>query len=189
VTRRVALALVGFWLLIASASFVGTYLANTVRAASRPAAHPTATVDLSRGASDARLPGAPHQDSRVLPISGRDRQADKLGGAPLLSGRNEEGIIRAGFDNQPTVRGLASHYGAAYGPGWLALPEGPGVRVRICGPAACIVRTSNDAGPDLAMQRAGRIADLSWADFRRVGGIAPDAPDPGLLHVAVERLP
>lgn len=71
------------------------------------------------------------------------------------------------------VSGIASFVGPSYGPEYLALPEGPGVTVRICGPAACVTRTSTDAGPDLAMQRARRVADLSFADFAEVCGCDP----------------
>jgi hypothetical protein len=59
--------------------------------------------------------------------------------------------------------------------------------VYICGPVACVVRTSTDAGPDLAMQRAGRVADLSFADFRRVCGCDPWAV--GLVRVTVAPIP
>ena len=83
--------------------------------------------------------------------------------------------------------GIASTYGNGYD-GWLALPEGPGIRVRICGPAACIIRVSNDAGPDLAMQRKGRIVDLSGPDFNRICGCRWQTV--GLLRgVTVEYLP
>lgn len=71
------------------------------------------------------------------------------------------------------AHGLASYVAASYGPRYLALPDGPGLTVTICGPAACVTRTSTDAGPDLAMQRKGRIADLSFADFATVCGCTP----------------
>ena len=73
------------------------------------------------------------------------------------------------------LRGTASHVGYGYGRLYLALPEHrwgrPGIRVRICGAGGCIDRTSTDAGPSLAMQRAGRIADLNAWDFETVCGI------------------
>ncbi len=83
-------------------------------------------------------------------------------------------------------RGTASTYGPAFGPGWLAVPQGPGVQVRICGAARCIERTSTDAGPDLAMQRLGRIVDLSVRDFELVTGLSWTR---GLAPVSVEYLP
>ncbi|HSW41308.1 MAG TPA: hypothetical protein VLM76_02235 [Patescibacteria group bacterium] len=83
------------------------------------------------------------------------------------------------------VSGIASTYGPGWD-GWLALPAGPGIRVRICGAGGCAVRTSNDAGPDLAMQRAGRIADLDVPTFEYVCGVPWRI---GLCHVTVETLP
>lgn len=55
--------------------------------------------------------------------------------------------------------------GSGFGRTYLALPEGKGHRVRICA-ERCWTMTSTDAGPDKAMQRAGRVADLNdwvWA--------------------------
>jgi hypothetical protein len=82
-------------------------------------------------------------------------------------------------------RGTASTYGPAFGPGWLAVPQGPGIRVRVCGSGGCIVRTSTDAGPDLAMQRLGRIVDLSVRDFELVCGCSWTV---GLVPVSVEEV-
>lgn len=82
------------------------------------------------------------------------------------------------------VRGIASTYGPGFA-GYLALPEGRGIRVRVCGPAACVVRTSNDAGPALSAQRAGRVVDLSVADFETVSGSGWRR---GLVRVTVEYL-
>ena len=83
-----------------------------------------------------------------------------------------------------SAAGVASFVARAYGARYLALPAGPGVTARICGPAACVVATSNDAGPDLSMQRNGRIVDLSFALFKRVCGCDPWAV--GLVRVTVE---
>ena len=82
-----------------------------------------------------------------------------------------------------TVAGVASTYGPGWD-GWLALPEGPGVRVRICGAGGCLVRTSTDAGPSLAMQRKGRIVDLDVPTFEAVCGVPWTA---GLCRVTVTR--
>lgn len=79
--------------------------------------------------------------------------------------------------------GLASYVRASLGSRYLALPAGPGVRVRICGPVACVTRISTDAGPSLSMQRHGRIADLSRMDFARICGCRPEAA--GLVRVSV----
>jgi len=60
--------------------------------------------------------------------------------------------------------------GSTQGSGYLALPEGPGKEVAIIGPRDCIERTSTDAGPDKAMQRQGRVADLYVGDFEQICG-------------------
>lgn len=53
--------------------------------------------------------------------------------------------------------------GSGFGRSYLALPEGPGHRVRICA-KRCWTMTSTDAGPALFMQRKGRICDMNdWA--------------------------
>jgi len=98
-------------------------------------------------------------------------------------------LIANGAIGTPLLGGTASHVGTQYGPDYLALPEHewgqPGLLVRICGDAACIVRRSTDAGPDLAMQRLGRIADLNAWDFEVVSGLPASA---GLAEVTVEYL-
>ena len=68
-----------------------------------------------------------------------------------------------------SVVGIASTYGPGWD-GWLAWPGGPGWKLRVCGPARCVVIVTTDAGPDLAMQRAGRVVDLDVATFERVAG-------------------
>lgn len=83
------------------------------------------------------------------------------------------------------VIGVASTYGAGY-EGYLALPEGPGHRVRVTGPGGSIVRVSNDAGPSLEMQRAGRVIDLDTSDFNTVCGC--NWAIKGLVKVKVEYL-
>ena len=95
------------------------------------------------------------------------------------------GITAVDADAGEVRSGIASTYGDGY-EGYLALPEGPGHTVRVCGPADCIVRTSNDAGPDLAMQRRGRIVDLDATDFNQVCGCRWQQV--GLVRVTVEYL-
>jgi hypothetical protein len=89
------------------------------------------------------------------------------------------------------VGGTASHVPASWGDSYLALPEHKwgqrGLLVTVCG-EGCVTRRSTDAGPDLAMQRQGRVVDLSWADFRHVCGVAEGEPNPGLCEVTVEYL-
>lgn len=87
------------------------------------------------------------------------------------------------------LSGTASHVGRQFGSRYLALPEHrwghPGRRVRICGDDGCVVRTSTDAGPDKAMQRAGRVADLNAWDFETVCGCPISV---GLTTITVEYL-
>jgi len=76
---------------------------------------------------------------------------------------------------KPKIKFYKTKYGKAttYGPGYrgyLALPEGGGILVEVCGPAGCILRRSNDAGPSLSGQRAGRIIDLDVNDFEAICG-------------------
>jgi hypothetical protein len=80
--------------------------------------------------------------------------------------------------------GTASTYGPGYA-GYLALPEGPGILVEVCGPGGCIIRRSNDAGPSKAGQRAGRVVDLDVRDFEIVSGGNWTI---GLVHVRVRYL-
>jgi hypothetical protein len=80
-----------------------------------------------------------------------------------------------------SVTGTASTYGPGYD-GYLALPAGPGIHVRICGPAMCLVRTSNDAGPVPSLHR---VADLNVQDFEAVCGCSWTR---GLVRVTVEVL-
>lgn len=80
-----------------------------------------------------------------------------------------------------TVAGIASHMGHTEPLGYLALPTGPHRRATICGPLACVTRVSTDAGPSKAMQRQGRVADLSIYDFATICG----DPGMGLCHVRV----
>jgi len=62
--------------------------------------------------------------------------------------------------------GIVAYAGPSLGGRYLALPGGPGQLVWICSTRSrCLERTSTDAGPNLAMQRLGRIADVSFVDF------------------------
>jgi hypothetical protein len=64
--------------------------------------------------------------------------------------------------------GIVTHMGPGYPANYLALPIGPGHRVRLCGPRQCLVLTSTDAGPNRASLEAGRIADVSVELFARL---------------------
>lgn len=80
--------------------------------------------------------------------------------------------------------GTASHVGAGFGPTYLALPWGRGIRVEVCGQAACWIGTSNDVGPDQRIH-PDRVADLSIPVFELVCGIPASR---GLCPVTVTRL-
>ena len=75
----------------------------------------------------------------------------------------------------PSVAGQASWMPERYGARYLALPAGPGHRVRICGAGGCAVMTSNDSGPDRAMQRAGRVADIGVLAWEAICGLPRSA--------------
>lgn len=68
-------------------------------------------------------------------------------------------------------QGLASTYGPRFSEHWVALPDGPGWRFRVCGAGGCRELVSTDAGPDRAMQRQGRIVDLPVGAFEDVCGV------------------
>lgn len=70
-----------------------------------------------------------------------------------------------------TWTGTINYANAKWGRFYLAIPAGKGVTVEICGPAGCVTRTSTDAGPDLARQRAGKIADLNITDWLAISGV------------------
>lgn len=67
--------------------------------------------------------------------------------------------------------GIASWMPARFGENYLALPAGAGHIVRICGAARCLVMVSTDSGPDLAMQRAGRVADIGVVAWEYLTGL------------------
>jgi len=96
------------------------------------------------------------------------------------------GLGSAALKTGNTIRGIASWVPARYGVRYLALPEGAGVRVRLCGAARCVVMTSNDAGPDLAMQRHPyhRVADIGVLTWERLTGLPRSR---GLAWVTVTR--
>jgi hypothetical protein len=61
-------------------------------------------------------------------------------------------------------------YATIGGPGYLAIPIGPGHLVKICGPAACWTTVSTDAGPNHERLLAGRIADVAVGQWERICG-------------------
>lgn len=80
-----------------------------------------------------------------------------------------------------TVAGVASWMPPKYGDDYLALPEGPGHTVTICA-ERCRTMTSTDAGPDRAMQRRGRVADIGVRAWEYICGVPRSR---GLCRVTV----
>jgi hypothetical protein len=79
-----------------------------------------------------------------------------------------------------------------HGSRYLAIPEGPGVRVRIIGPAGAVNVTSTDAGPALFRQREGRIGDLAIGLWRVVCGAKREPLgfcDATIVYGSVPRVP
>lgn len=79
------------------------------------------------------------------------------------------------------VTGTASWVGESFGDDYLALPDGPGTTVTICA-ERCKTMTSTDAGPDRAMQRRGRVADIGVKAWEFICGKPRSA---GLCRVTV----
>jgi hypothetical protein len=94
---------------------------------------------------------------------------------------SREAPARAGGVGAPTITepgaimsGTLAYAKPSFGARYLAIPEGPGVRVRICAPRGCLERVSTDAGPALFRQREGRLADVSYVDFAWLCGCTPE---------------
>jgi hypothetical protein len=71
-----------------------------------------------------------------------------------------------------TRSGTWAYAERSYGPGYLAIPEGRGWYVIVCGPLGCLDRVSTDAGPELWLQKPphSRIGDLAAVMFEEVCG-------------------
>lgn len=132
-----------------------------------------------------RQPGAtprPSPRPAVVPSAARAGTAGGVrDGAPPAAFNGLHPIAES-WRSTGTASGIASHMGAGFPAGYLALPIGPGYFVRICGAGGCVEMRSTDAGPDLAMQREGRVADLSVAVFVKVCGVPAGL---GLCQVSV----
>jgi hypothetical protein len=94
--------------------------------------------------------------------------------ASLAPGAPHESVSPATAERAiptPATRsGTWAYANRSHGPRYLAIPEGRGIRVAVCGPLGCLDRVSTDAGPALYLQRAGRIGDLSSVDFVTICG-------------------
>jgi len=121
----------------------------------RPTGGPSDPIVRPSGTSDLEQSGAPSRAASQSPASSRPVPAPRGTPRPL---------------DRVTREGIASTYGEGWD-GWIAWPGGPGYRLRVCGAGGCRTVTSNDAGPDRAMQRRGRIIDLDVPTFEHVCGV------------------
>lgn len=183
---------------LALAAFVGLSLSRadysqTIPATPRPAPHDDARVQTGapldrppcrQPSADVRQVGAPL--TRWSPCRERDiPTADAQPSTwPTRGPVLPDALLEELRHRHRIVSGLASTYGDGWD-GWIALPEGKGVAVRVCGSGGCANVTSTDAGPDLAMQRRGRIVDLDVPTFELVCGTS-DWRSLGLCRVTVE---
>lgn len=182
-------------LLIASGAMIGSSAVPTTVAVSNPPAecrgrYPALTT---AGTAEAPTPptavaparwlgvagGASHR--AVLPVRFFPSAAEQ----PVRQQPAARPVTAASTTGQ-SIRGVASWMPERYGARYLALPEGAGHRVTVCGAAACVTMTSNDAGPSLAMQRKGRIVDLGVKAWEYVTGLPRSR---GIAWVAVRRMP
>ena len=127
----------------------------------------------------ARANEAPHgQPQGGAPTPAADRLLTVAGRSPTVSASpsTEDWTTRPG-----TISGTASTYGPGFD-GYLALPAGRGIHVRICGAGGCIDRVSNDTGPVPSLHR---VADLDVADFEAVCGLPWTR---GLCRVSVQEV-
>lgn len=132
----------------------------------------SAPIVLRDGASQVQAHrGAPHVESKGAEGSQPGVSVTMGGTPPRTAG---EPIVAP--SGEPVLANHNGRYGtwayasASHGSRYLAIPEGRGWIVEVCGPLDCLERVSTDAGPELWLQRAGRIGDLSSVDFRVVCG-------------------
>lgn len=112
-------------------------------------------------------------DGRVAPAAASVLPGTPLGApAPFLPAvpHGAQELILSVPASHDGRHGTWAYAVASHGSRYLAIPEGRGWIVEVCGPLDCLERVSTDAGPELWLQRAGRIGDLSSVDFRVVCG-------------------
>ena len=102
--------------------------------------------------------------------AGRTETSERLN--PMPTPTAGIGSVLTGTASDVTRQGTWAYAKPSHGPRYLAIPEGRGWLVMVCGPADCFLRVSTDAGPVLSLQRAGRIGDLSAVDFERACGVS-----------------
>lgn len=155
---------------------------QTAAAASRSGPQPPAST--GRAPAEAQI-GAPLVPRAPEPETARVEPSSEgpLVLSPMTGGAPPSPDVEIGT---AIASGTIAYAVPSFGSRYLAIPEGPGHRVRICVDERCLARTSTDAGPDLAMQREGRLADLSYVDFRYLCGCRPESI--GLIVGTIEYL-
>ena len=110
----------------------------------------------------------------ALPVTEPSAPAVSMRGTLIADGRYATNL-RDQSDAAGRVRASVGRQGliawADLGPAYLAIPLGPGHRVTICGPGGCLETVSTDAGPNRAMLKTGRIADLAPGLWEVVCGL------------------
>lgn len=162
---------VGIVLAAIAGGILGFFIAIAVASAAPRPAPDTAPTSVVGRAPDQGSTGAPRSGMPVEAAAEASREDPTKVGRVGAPGAIESGVV--------------AYAAPSFGDRYLAVPEGPGVRVRICSSSSlCLDRISTDAGPDLAMQRAGRIADVSFVDFAWL--CRCDPPGVGLIHATIE---
>ena len=153
---------------------VGSSIATPRSAPEQP--HTAAAADGPRTLSGAPEGATPDPEPAGAPLETGNSLGDNRAGASQPVAAQQLVAGTSGPTSTPalaavTLQGTWAYADPAYGPHYLAIPNGPGWLVTVCGPAACLERVSTDAGPVLSLQREGRIGDLSAVDFEAVCGM------------------
>jgi hypothetical protein len=116
-----------------------------------------------------RRTGAPHASPTAGLKQAPSPSADVVG-APPTAVTIPPACWPGPCDTNWLVRtGDASTYGPGWA-GWTAIPEGPGYRIRVCGPSDCAELTTTDTGPDQRIHPE-RVVDLDVPTFEDVCGV------------------
>jgi hypothetical protein len=150
-----------------------------------PGSAPGAVVRVQQGQSGAPSPVGGKAVWQAARADAPDAE-ERDGGVPPNSRGSTLPVMEpsasAASVREFTMQGIASWMPERYGPAYLALPIGPGHKVELCGPGGCLVMVSTDIGPSLAMQRAGRAADLAVEAWEYICGLPRSR---GLCEISV----
>ncbi|HEV8488973.1 MAG TPA: hypothetical protein VGQ58_04210 [Candidatus Limnocylindrales bacterium] len=171
--------LLALLLIVATAIALGVvvgWMVGTAYAAPRPPAQQGLMPPAySVYAEPERRTGAPHGEAApgtpgAEPATTSDPAQQAAGGAPPTAVTIPPACWPGPCDANWLVRtGDASTYGPGWD-GWTAIPEGPGYRIRVCGPADCAELLTTDAGPDQRIH-PDRVVDLDVPTFEDVCGV------------------